>query len=68
VPEEKLSTALSHYRKKIAEIEKKTYYLPEHLKKVKRGWRRVNEKRRRRHMMSAYNVFAKRRDKLMAFS
>ena len=40
-PDEELSTALTNYRKKVAEIEKKLYFLPEHLKKIKRGWRRV---------------------------
>ena len=43
------------------------YFLPEHLKKVKRGWRRVKEKRRRRHLIRAFDVFARRRDKMIAF-
>ena len=68
VPDEELSTALSKYRKKVAEVEKKTYYLPDHLKKVRRGWRIVKEKRRRRHLLRAYQVFAQQRDKMMAFA
>ena len=36
--------------------------------KIKRGWRRVVEKRRRRHLLRAYELFAKRRDKLIAFT
>lgn len=42
--------------------------MPKHLLKIKRGWRRVVEKRRRRHLLRAYELFAKRRDKLIAFT
>jgi len=42
--------------------------LPRHLIKIKRGWRRVVEKRRRRHLLRAYELFSKRRDKVIAFS
>ena len=37
------------------------------MKKLKRGWRRIKEKRRRRHLLRAFDVFAKRRDKMIAF-
>ena len=36
--------------------------------KFKKGWRRVIEKRRRRHLLRAYELFAKRRDKLIALA
>ena len=35
---------------------------------MKRGWKRVLEKRRRRHLLQAYELFSKRRDKLIAFT
>ena len=38
------------------------------MKKIKRGWRRVQEKRRRRHLVRAFEVFGKRRDKMIAFA
>ncbi len=56
------------YRKKVSEIQKKVYFLPKHLLKLKRGWRRVKEKARRRHLISGYEVFSKRRDKMIAFT
>lgn len=30
------------------------------------GWKRVLEKRRKRHLQSAYELFARKRDKLIA--
>jgi predicted GNAT family acetyltransferase len=59
---------LVKYREKIKEIENKNYYIPKHLLKFKKGWRRVVEKRRRRHLLRAYELFAKRRDKMIAFA
>lgn len=35
--------------------------------KDKKGWQRILEKRRRRHLQSAYELFAKRRDQMIAF-
>ena len=54
------------YRKKVSEIDRKYYQLPKYLLKDKKGWQRILEKRRRRHLSSAFELFAKRRDKLIA--
>lgn len=42
--------------------------MPKHLLRFKKGYRRVLEKRRRRHLLRAYEIFAKRRDKMLAFA
>lgn len=36
--------------------------------KTKRGWKRTVEKRRVRHLQRAYEVFSKRREKMIAFT
>ena len=36
--------------------------------KIKRGWRRVIEKRRRRHLLKVYDLFSRNRDKMIAFA
>ena len=68
MPDEELTTALATYRQKVAEVEKKLYFIPQHLKKIKRGWRRVKEKRRQRHLIRTYEMFSRKRDKMIAFS
>lgn len=65
--EKTVERALMEYRKKLSEIDRKYYKLPTHLyKKDLRGWKRVMEKRRKRHLLSAYELFARRRDKMIA--
>jgi hypothetical protein len=65
--EKSVERALVDYRKKLSEIDRKYYKLPSHLyKQDLKGWKRVMEKRRKRHLLSAYELFAKRRDKIIA--
>jgi hypothetical protein len=35
---------------------------------IRKGWKRVMEKRRRRHLLTAYELFSKRKDKIQAFT
>ena len=50
-------------------INNKEYKLPKHLTNPKnlRGYKRVIEKRKARHLRAAYTIFSKRRDKNQAF-
>lgn len=62
-----MTNQLQIYREKVKALESKHYNVPSHLKKTKAGWRRIKERRRIRHLQSAYEVFSKRRDKMIAF-
>ena len=66
--DDKVKGELVKFREKIQQIDNKNYYVPKHLLRFKRGWKRVVEKRRKRHLLRAYEIFSKRRDKMIAFA